>query len=1286
MVRKLVLFAAVMAAAGLFAKDWYVQADAATGGDGSSSAPFKTIQEAVDAASANDTIKVRPGVYDQGTTSGPGSSTYGQLSRVAIDKKISLIATEGRDKTVIYGGTNSLGNCKADTGLVSCVYIHEAAKGTVIRGFTLKGGSLNQNINGGGGVTFGDGTTMLSRNYGDNYRVEFCRIEDCSAKYGGGMAAGVAVGTVFHRNWVYSNGWGSAAYGIDAYDCLFTDNNWPSHCHTSPALYNAGKAVNCTFVNNFHNYGFGQDVATPRYYNVVSVENQSVSDNATLVIDTGVVEGSYDTANSVGVTAVAGINAGDDHHRIMMAPILGDYRPVSDGYLDKKGKREHLALIPEEYRNLDFNGEPYDSATADVPIGILLPAATPANGKPVQAQAQFLVNGRLMATSRAYLQSDRVPLSVYLHTQESVDPKTVFCYRTQQYAKERFVFADRNGGFWYTLAYDGTAVSTLSWITYAAANYVFYVDPENGADANDGKTAETAVETLSRVSELLVSGKYNVVLAAPGVYSNKVMTASTAHRVRLSVPSKCYLSLRATSPNGAADTIIEGQLDPDAEKTGLYGGCGPDACGGIVALNNTYVGVSGFTFRKCRTVKDAVNNDNRNRGAGVYFGNDVNQVLDCVFENCVSYGVGACVYGGRATRCLFRNNPLVSHDIVYGASGNYEAGTMSGCILIDSSTGYYSMANYAAAYNTTFYLPGKGSREISASKVDRLFNDVFVGGGQLTVHNDGNIAGCVVGTGVNNSATEGVLVQDPQIIDPANGDFRVAAGSCVLSAGSASNDIPLLGVYSTTDFYNNPLYPVAGGPIPSGASVAVRNPQTMYVSPDGDDENDGLTRETPMKTLKAVMSSPVLRPGDTVVAAEGDYDSGEMLHEEYAYKSGTIALPSRVVVPDGVTLVSEKGKVVTRIVGAKNVRAVFLGGGSVVRGFTIADGDANQDVPQYATLSDDYYGGGVLGRGADVSRVEDCDIVGNTSCDAPLTGVTIDRCSVSNNAPFLGSNSGVLMRECGARNSYINHNLGNATILNYAGDIVNCTIGDDNYNPLGKTASYSIRGCKNGARIVNTVVYQHHTSSKMEIGYVENSVLPGGFFSISEMGPGVVTNITFAAVEAMFNADGTPKFMEGSLAIDKGGEADVGALDLAGNPRIMNGCVDLGAFEADWRGRYGADMCKSGRMTVEDVSAGVVEDEGKVTIPADESMTFLWRLRKGVAEGEFQICATLSGDARLAVYVNGERIRTLLETGDVTVAAGAETKVRLVCESEGGEGSAQIEYVKSIIGTLMTLR
>ena len=105
-----------------------------------------TIQDAVDAAAASDTIWVTNGVYEIGGRTANGAL----MNRVVIDKPLVVRSVNGPEVTVIKGA-------KPDGwdgyGAIRCVYL--GTKATLI-GFTLTNGctSLDSDVNGYGGGIF----------------------------------------------------------------------------------------------------------------------------------------------------------------------------------------------------------------------------------------------------------------------------------------------------------------------------------------------------------------------------------------------------------------------------------------------------------------------------------------------------------------------------------------------------------------------------------------------------------------------------------------------------------------------------------------------------------------------------------------------------------------------------------------------------------------------------------------------------------------------------------------------------------------------------------------------------------------------------------------------------------------------------------------------------------------------------------------------------------------------------------------------------------------------------
>ena len=124
-----------------------------TNHDGSSwELAYETIQEAVDAASAGDTVLVAPGTYAKGERR-EDSTTNAILNRVVISKSLTLKSRDGAGSTFIVG--RQVDGTIGDSA-VRCIVVPSSSIDVVVEGFTICGGGThdggNVRLSQGGGV------------------------------------------------------------------------------------------------------------------------------------------------------------------------------------------------------------------------------------------------------------------------------------------------------------------------------------------------------------------------------------------------------------------------------------------------------------------------------------------------------------------------------------------------------------------------------------------------------------------------------------------------------------------------------------------------------------------------------------------------------------------------------------------------------------------------------------------------------------------------------------------------------------------------------------------------------------------------------------------------------------------------------------------------------------------------------------------------------------------------------------------------------------------------------
>jgi hypothetical protein len=348
---------------------------------------------------------------------------------------------------------------------------------------------------------------------------------------------------------------------------------------------------------------------------------------------------------------------------------------------------------------------------------------------------------------------------------------------------------------------------------------------------------------------------------------------------------------------------------------------------------------------------------------------------------------------------------------------------------------------------------------------------------------------------------------------------------------------------------------------------------TWYVAPSGSDAAQGTNWATAKQTIQAAIDAS--SASDTVLVSNGVYQTGGRV-------ATSDAVTNRVVIDKPITVQSVNGPASTTIQGAgppgdAAVRCAWMTNGATLIGFTLTNGATYveggglwaQSAAAVASNciftgnSSSLDGGGACrgtlnnctlvgnlagnaGGGANASVLNNCTLSGNTSdyVGGGAHGATLNNCTLRGNSAFEGG---------GANASTLNNCVltGNASTDYgggaYGGTLNNCTLAGNASGIEGGGAYLST--------LNNCIVYFNTASAQANysggtIAYTCTTPLPAGTGNIGD-------NPLFVNLAATNLALAT-----NSPCRDIGNNAHApGTNDLAGNPRIVNGSVDMGAYE-----------------------------------------------------------------------------------------------------------------------------
>lgn len=876
---------------------WVDAASTAETPDGSEVAPFKTIQDGVNAAEASEeetlVVKVKPGVYDSGEYL---EQTFkAGMCRVLISKRLTLESTDGKENTIIVGKEGS-GQYGLGDGAVRCICADgNNAENSTIVGFTFrngatKTGSESPRKEGGGAVCY-NGTSGY-------VIVKDCTAVDCQANYGGAFKSVTLIRTLVRRcHNDNASSKGAAANACRAYCCIFESCGQPDS-NAEYILAGDGPYVNCSAIAN--NGCLCRSSSSQRSYNFVSLlatrqEFENTKTGGDYVIMTygngadGYTHGTQVSLDSSEASAV------------FVSTLGGDYRPVKGGKADGYADPQYCKLdwIPEVDRNRDFLGGEFDieGAAGTIDCGAIQGAVEIMGGavkfpRVVKTAASSTVTLPYSAQAESWPEQCWICSDACVVTFDSAIPPR---------------FPSAKGGFYLTIPPAGKTVTATEHMRTATLSV---------GDGQAYSTIQAAIDAAGSSAS-----DYTVITVAPGTYEPIVIGEKN-------------VVLRSTEGKGA--TFINGVKDAE---TPSYAGCGPLAQRCVtVNPGSCFVGIEGFTLKNGATqVWNSESGDVQGAWSGGAFnapeGSGV-QLCDCTLEDCVGWK-GAAAWGGWLQRCVIKrcDNPDQSHvDSVVRAS------TLSSCVMTECRTGNQLLTAGAKAFSSTIVARRNGLNQAVASKSSYLYGSIVCGGKhEKAASVSGSVFYDYVGA---MSVASGFTSAHALVANVFDGPFGVLSGSPAIGCWKISAPGNDIWPYLIDDLDGNPIE-VTDDKLTAGAVWTRYEPREI-------------TLEAGVCLAEAMMT---VCCGDTIHVPAGEYATGrvEQDHSWSGSEATSFTVGARVSVPAAAVLIGA-GSSQTTIRGGEKIRCVCLATNSSLRAFSLVGGISETS----SGKGEDGWAGGIL--------------------------------------------------------------------------------------------------------------------------------------------------------------------------------------------------------------------------------------------------------------------------------------------------------------------------------------
>jgi len=736
----------------------------------------------------------------------------------------------------------------------------------------------------------------------------------------------------------------------------------------------------------------------------------------------------------------------------------------------------------------------------------------------------------------------------------------------------------------------GVTAMAMVHVVEQPVHYVSFNSVSPIAPYNSWATAATNIQDA--VDSATVIGA--LVLVSDGVYETGGKAVYGLMTNRIAVTK----ALTVQSVNGPEVTSIVGRQVPGTTN-------------GDSAIRCVYLaegaGLSGFTLTNgaTRTSGDL----NREQSGGGVFCASANATV----TNCILSGNSSKAYGGGAFAGTL-HNCLVIGNSAEGCGGGAFMGALNNCALSGNSAysiggGAYSgvLSNCVLSGNSALSGGGACSSTLNNCIVyyNRAADDPNWSGGTLNY--------CCT-TPLPPSGT-GNLAADPQMASasrlsvgsPCRGAGSVAYASGVDIDGEAWLNPPSIGC---DEYYSGSMTGAlsvavaalftnvaAGFEVEFKGLISGRVSCSRWEFGDGtilsnrpyashswreagdyavglraynDSNPSGVTAtamvhvvEQPVHYVSLNSVSPVAPYSTWAAAATNIQDAVDsasvagalVLVTNGVYATGGKAvyglMTNRVAVTKALTVQSMNGPGVTTIVGRQvpgrtndngAIRCAYLADGAVLSGFTLTNGATRAS----GDLSQEQSGGGIFCASLNAT-VTNCVLSGNAAkFGGGASYGTLNNCILRGNSADSyggGAYCGTL-DNCVLTRNYVNSYGGGV----YSGTLNNCTLS-------GNSARYGGGACY--GTLNNCIVYYNLAGNGSNcyggaLDYCCTTPLPSSG----------TNNITDAPLFVDL-AGGNFHLQSGSSCINAGNNTFVpGTLDLDGNPRIVGGTVDMGAYES----------------------------------------------------------------------------------------------------------------------------